>query len=155
MQPVNAQKLFVTAFCLAVVVVGFLIKLPSAFRQYDKQLHASFYLLTAAMLNSVFAKKNFLIHLLIFSFLFCMGIAIEYAQEYSNRFFAQRIHGRFDPEDVKWNLIGLIAFSAIWASIIWIRMLCASSLPPRTIYVEAPTQEIKPIKHCPHCGEKL
>jgi hypothetical protein len=41
-------------------------------------------------------------------------MAIEYAQAYSNRFFRKRIHGRFDPEDLEWNLKGLIAFSVLW-----------------------------------------
>ena len=46
--------------------------------------------------------------------LYLFGITIEFAQEYSNSLFHSRIHGRYDPEDVKYNLKGLIAFSVIW-----------------------------------------
>ncbi|HEX6431066.1 MAG TPA: hypothetical protein VF008_25425 [Niastella sp.] len=41
-------------------------------------------------------------------------MSIEYAQEYSNKFFHVRIHGRYDPEDIKYNLRGLIAYSLLW-----------------------------------------
>jgi hypothetical protein len=41
-------------------------------------------------------------------------MAIEYGQQYSNRFFKRRIHGRFDPEDLQSNLNGLLAFSFLW-----------------------------------------
>lgn len=43
-----------------------------------------------------------------------MGAAIEWAQEYSNQFFSRKIHGRFDKEDIAWNVKGLVAFSAVW-----------------------------------------
>ena len=91
-----------------------MIKLPSGFRHIDKELHAAFYFLAAAFLNILFAKTNLVRHALIFVFLYLFGMAIEYAQAYSNKFFRKRIHGRFDPEDVAANLNGLIAFSVLW-----------------------------------------
>jgi hypothetical protein len=83
-------------------------------RHIDKELHATFYFLAAAFLNFLFAKTKLLRHVIIFIALYFFGMAIEYGQAYSNKFFRNRIHGRFDPEDVQWNLKGLIAFSLLW-----------------------------------------
>ena len=69
---------------------------------------------TAVFLNLLFANKNILRHAVIFTSLYCFGIAIEYAQEYSNKLFHKRIHGRYDVEDVHANLKGLILFSIVW-----------------------------------------
>jgi hypothetical protein len=91
-----------------------MVKLPSSFRHIDKELHAVFYFLAAALLNFLFAGTNFIKHIVIFVLLFLFGTAIEYAQEYSNKILHRRIHGRFDPEDIQWNLKGLMAFSAVW-----------------------------------------
>ena len=90
------QKILIVLICFAVAIVGFMIKLPPGFRHIDKQLHAAFYFGAAAIV------------------LYLFGMAIEYSQEYSNRFFRRRIHGRFDPEDVQSNLNGLVAFSLLW-----------------------------------------
>lgn len=46
--------------------------------------------------------------------LYLFGVAIEYAQEYSNKLLHNRIHGRYDTEDIQSNLKGLIAFSMVW-----------------------------------------
>lgn len=108
------QKALVLLPCLALTVAGFMLKLPSSFRSVDKELHALFYFLAAAVLNVLFAGTSLLRHIILFVSLFVFGMAIEYAQEYSNRFFRKRIHGRFDPEDIQWNLKGLIAFSVVW-----------------------------------------
>ncbi len=108
------QRVFVALVCFAVAVYGFMIKLPSGFRHIDKELHALFYFLAAALLNTLFAGTKIVRHIVIFVILYFFGIIIEYAQEYSNKFFRQRIHGRFDPEDIQWNLKGLIAFSMLW-----------------------------------------
>jgi hypothetical protein len=91
-----------------------MIKLPSAFRHFDKELHSAFYFFAAAFLNLLFAQKKITIHLLIFAVLYLFGVSIEYAQEYSNKLFHKRIHGRFDMEDIQSNVKGLIAFSVIW-----------------------------------------
>jgi hypothetical protein len=108
------NKMFITFVCFAIAIIGFMVKLPSAFRHMDKELHATFYFLAAALLNILFAKANLIKHAAIFIFLLLFGIAIEYAQETSNRFFRKRIHGRFDPEDLQSNLYGLMAFSIVW-----------------------------------------
>ncbi|HEY1023028.1 MAG TPA: hypothetical protein VGE06_11985 [Flavisolibacter sp.] len=108
------QKFTVLAFCFVITVIGFMIKLPAAFRHIDKELHAGFYFLAAAVLNLLFAGTSLLRHVVIFISLYVFGMGIEAAQEYSNRFFRKRIHGRFDPEDIQGNLTGLIAFSLLW-----------------------------------------
>jgi hypothetical protein len=106
------QKLFIAAFCFGIAIVGFMVKLPSAFRGHDKEMHTLFYFLAAAFLNILFAKR----HVLIFIFLYLFGMGIELSQEYSNHFFKARIHGRYDPEDIRANLKGLLIFSAIWVA---------------------------------------
>jgi uncharacterized membrane protein YidH (DUF202 family) len=108
------QRIFLAFICFAIAIVGFMIKLPSGFRHIDKELHASFYFLAAAFLNVLFAKAKIFRHVVIFIALYLFGMVIEFAQAYSNRFFRKRIHGRFDPEDIQSNLIGLIAFSVLW-----------------------------------------
>jgi len=107
-------RVFVIFVCFAFAVIGFMIKLPSEFRHIDKELHAMFYFLAAAFFNILFANTKIVRHVIIFITLYLFGMAIEYGQEYSNRFFRRRIHGRFDPEDIQWNLKGLIAFSLLW-----------------------------------------
>ncbi len=107
-------KRFIFIFFLIATIVGFMVKLPSNFRQYDKELHSLFYFGAAAFLNVLFTCKNIPKHLFIFFCLLFFSICIEFAQEYSNKFFHARIHGRFDIEDVRANLIGLLFFSAIW-----------------------------------------
>ena len=110
----NRVKILLVAACFAASIYGFMIKLPSAFRHYDKELHSLFYFLAAAGLNILFAKRKIIIHLLIFGMLYFLGVAIEYAQEYSNKFFHKRIHGRYDVEDIQSNVKGLLAFSILW-----------------------------------------
>ena len=108
------QKILIVVACFGIAIVGFMIKLPSGFRHIDKQLHAAFYFGAAAFLNVLFAGTKLVRHVLIFIVLYLFGMVIEYAQEYSNRFFRSRIHGRFDPEDIQSNLNGLLAFSLLW-----------------------------------------
>ena len=110
----NWTKIIIVLLCFAVAVIGFMIKLPSAFRRHDKELHSLFYFLAAGFLNILFANRNVLRHVIIFGFLYVFGMAIEYAQAYSNKFARSRIHGRYDPEDVSANLKGLVAFSVVW-----------------------------------------
>jgi hypothetical protein len=108
------QKVLVVSVCFVVAIIGFMIKLPSGFRHIDKELHALFYFMAAALLNILFARTKLVRHVIIFVSLYLFGMAIEYAQAYSNKFFSKRIHGRFDPEDLQWNVKGLIAFSILW-----------------------------------------
>lgn len=108
------QRLLIVFICFPVAVAGFLIKLPAPLRHMDKELHTAFYFLAAALLNILFAGTKLLRHILLFIVLYFFGVAIEYGQDYSNHFFHSRIHGRFDPEDVRANLKGLVAFSILW-----------------------------------------
>jgi hypothetical protein len=112
----NARmKALLVFICLLLSTLGFMVKLPAVFRHFDKELHATFYFVAAGFLNILFTKGKLTRHLLIFIVLYLFSISIEYAQEFSNKLFHARIHGRYDPEDVKANLKGLVAFSAIWA----------------------------------------
>ncbi len=104
------QKITICLFCFAIALIGFMIKLPHAFRHHDKEMHLLFYFCSAGFLNLLFRKR----HAVIFIFLLFFGIFIEFFQEFSNRFFSRRIHGDFDIKDVKSNLAGLILFSVIW-----------------------------------------
>jgi hypothetical protein len=107
-------KIFLVFAFAGLSVLGFMIKLPSAFRHVDKEMHSIFYFMAAAFLNLLFAERKIARHLLIFGILYLFGVSIEYAQEYSNKFFHVRIHGRYDKEDILSNLKGLIAFSIPW-----------------------------------------
>ncbi len=110
----RGTKIFLLILFLVASIIGFMLKLPSVFRNNDKELHSAFYFLAAAFLNFLFIGKNIIWHVLLFAALFLLGIGIEHAQEYSNTFFHKKIHGRYDPQDVAANLKGLIAFSAVW-----------------------------------------
>ena len=110
----NWTKAFLIFIWLIASVIGFMVKLPSGFKHYDKELHAAFYFLAAAFLNILVTNGKLSRHIIIFALLYFFSISIEYAQEYSNKFFHVRIHGRYDPEDVKYNLRGLIAYSVLW-----------------------------------------
>ena len=112
----TAQKVIITLLVLACSVAGFMIKLPAMFRHHDLEMHAAFYFTAAAFFTLLFAGRNFWIHLFILVVLAAFGAGIEYAQEYSNQLVHRRIHGRFDPEDVKYNIMGLLAFSANWVT---------------------------------------
>jgi len=118
LQLTNWTKIFLICTCFALSTLGFMVKLPSSFRQFDKELHAIFYFIAAAFLNILFTNKKIVGHILIFGGLYFFGVAIEYAQDYSNKIFHKKIHGRFDPEDVQYNLKGLIAFSILWIIIV-------------------------------------
>ena len=110
----RSTKILLAVICFTVSIFGFMIKLPAAFRHFDKELHTVFYFFAAVFLNLLFANRNIFIHLLIFVILYLFGIGIEYAQEYSNTLFHKKIHGRYDIEDVRSNLKGLIACSILW-----------------------------------------
>src|SRR5690606_17348557 len=114
MKSSTTQKIWILFVAFVFTFIGFMIKLPSVFRSMDQELHALFYFLAAAFLNVLFSVKKILPHALIFFLLHLFGMAIEYLQSYSNRFFKTRIHGRYDPIDVEYNLKGLIFFSMLW-----------------------------------------
>ena len=108
------HKIVLVLMAFGVAIVGFMVRLPSMFSGVDTEMHSLFYFLAAAFLNILFAKRNILIHVVIFGLLYAFGVVIEYAQEYSNTFFHRRIHGNADPEDMYANLKGIMAFSALW-----------------------------------------
>lgn len=110
----TTTKILLVLAAFVVAIIGFMVKLPSGFRHYDKELHSAFYFLAAAFLNILFAKRNVIIHAVLFVVLYAFGISIEYAQEYSNKLLHKRIHGRFDIEDVQSNTKGLVLFSVLW-----------------------------------------
>jgi hypothetical protein len=114
----NWTKVSLILFFISLSVIGFLVKLPSSFRHVDKELHSLFYFSAAAFLNLIFANRNVIRHIVIFISLYFFGVAIERAQEYSNKFFHTRIHGRYDVEDVQANLKGLVLFSVVWFIIV-------------------------------------
>ena len=114
----NWIRLLLVFFFIGLSLIGFMIKLPSDFRHFDKELHSIFYFSAAAFLNLLFANKNIIRHTVIFISLYLFGVAIEFTQEYSNKFFHKRIHGRYDIEDIQANLKGLVAFSFFWILLI-------------------------------------
>jgi hypothetical protein len=129
----TSQRILFAFVCFAIAIFGFMLKLPSVFRHMDKELHATFYFLAAAFLNILFAKRKLVRHVVIFIALYLFGMTIEFAQAYSNKFFRKRIHGRFDPEDVQWNLKGLIAFSLVWILCMIVLSIYNKSREPRNI----------------------
>ena len=102
------HKLFLVSFFTVCSTLGFLVKLPRVFHHFDKELHAIFYFIATMILSFLFPKR----WLLVIIGLALFGIIIEFAQEFSNkitmRIIGKSIHGRYDIEDVKFNLIGLL-----------------------------------------------
>jgi len=116
-QPINTtltKKIVIVTFFGLFSIIGLMTKLPPIFRTIDKEMHFLFYFFGAAFLNLLFGNGKFFPHLIIFAFLLCFGFVIEHAQEYSNKFFSKRIHGNYDSEDIKYNLMGLVLFSSLW-----------------------------------------
>ncbi|MBS1763998.1 MAG: hypothetical protein JSS90_03400 [Bacteroidetes bacterium] len=107
-------KYSIVAICFAISCCGFLIKLPVPFRDIDTELHALFFFMAAAFLNILFKVKKLNNHLMIFGMLLLFGTLIEFAQDYSNKLLHKTIHGKFDPNDLKYNLIGMTIFSIFW-----------------------------------------
>jgi hypothetical protein len=114
----NWARVLLIMICFGVSVIGFMIKLPSTFRHVDKEMHTLFYFGAAAFLNVLFNNKNLIRHIVIFVVLYLFSMGIEYAQEYSNTFLRKRIHGRYDVEDIRANLKGLVLFSMVWIVIV-------------------------------------
>ena len=124
------QKITLTLFCFSIAILGFMLKLPKVFRHHDKELHSMFYFAAALFLNVLFKKR----HLQIFIFLSLLGVAIEFVQEYSNKFWPPPKHGRFDIEDIFSNIKGLILFSIVWILINFISYLLKSDNKQTTIF---------------------
>ncbi len=107
-------KIIVLLMFFSIVIFCFMIKLPVLLRKIDLELHAIFYFIASLFLNVLFKVKKINTHLLIFGMLLLFSVLIEFAQEYSNILLNKRIHGRFDPNDIKFNLLGLFSFSTLW-----------------------------------------
>jgi hypothetical protein len=90
-------------FLIICSFIGFMVKLPLPFRGIGFELHAAFYFLASIFLFILFPKK----HVLILFGLIFFGIMIEVMQHASNYVLEKRIHGNFDPLDVKYNLMGI------------------------------------------------
>lgn len=107
-------KIAIVLICLSISIYCFMIKLPVPLRKMDTELHALFFFSASAFLNIVFLVRKLNNHLMIFGMLFLFSVLIEFSQEYSNSIFKRRIHGNFDPNDLKYNLLGLCCFSLLW-----------------------------------------
>ena len=69
---------------------------------------------------------------MIFGMLFLCSALIEFSQEYSNTLVNKRIHGRFNPVDLKYNLIGLTCFSVLWFTYYIIMQINKNHANPKT-----------------------
>ena len=98
-------RLVFSFFAILVSVVGFMVKLPRFFHHWDKELHAGFYFVAFGFFSFIFPRYKWVVA----GFLFAFGVFIELAQQYSNHFFRKKIHGNFDPEDIFFNVTGLLA----------------------------------------------
>ena len=107
-------RIVILIIAFVVAIYCFMIKLPVPFRKVDTELHALFYFSAAAFINILFLIKTIKDHILVLSLLFLFSALVEFAQEYSNSFYTKRIHGNFDPIDLRYNLIGLVCFSIFW-----------------------------------------
>lgn len=97
------NKLTLVIVLTALSFIGFMLKIPGPLQPYGFKLHAAFYFFASIFLLGIFPKWHFLILIGLIFF----GIAIEKFQSLSNSFFDRRIHGNFDPEDIKYNLYGI------------------------------------------------
>ncbi|PSG93914.1 hypothetical protein C7H61_01705 [Mesoflavibacter zeaxanthinifaciens subsp. sabulilitoris] len=107
-------RIIILIIALIVAIYCFMIKLPVPFRKVDTELHGLFYFSAAAFINILFLIRTIKDHILVLSLLFLFSALVEFAQEYSNTFYTKRIHGNFDPIDLKFNLLGLVSFSIFW-----------------------------------------
>ena len=103
----NTHKIILISFLTIFSIIGFMVKLPKAFHHFDKELHLLFYFGATTLVTILFPKRCVISFLALAIF----GIMIEFAQEFSNkitiRVIGKAIHGRFDIEDVKYNMIGV------------------------------------------------
>jgi len=106
---------------------GFMVKLPHVFRNHDTELHFLFFFCASLMINLLLKKEQYIYHIIIFVVLFCFGIGIEIFQPLSNLFFEKKIHGNFDPRDIKFNTLGLIFASAFWLAYIILKKILGDS----------------------------
>ncbi len=108
MLPSNRNKKRRNLVLIMLMILGFMVRLPSVFHHHDKALHAAFYFFAFLYFAWHYPQKR----LFIFVALFLFGVGIELAQDLayhvSLRLVGKRIHGRFDAADVYANTLGLI-----------------------------------------------
>ena len=121
------SKTTLAIFLILISTFGFMLKLPSVFRNFDAELHFLFYFCAALMINLLLKKEQYIYHIIIFVILFCFGIGIEIFQDLSNLFFEKKIHGNFDPRDIIYNTLGLIFASAFWLAYIILKKILGDS----------------------------
>ena len=124
------MKLSKTTLVILLILIstlGFMLKLPTVFRNFDTELHFLFYFCAALMINLLLKKEQYIYHIIIFVILFCFGIGIEIFQDLSNLFFEKKIHGNFDPRDIIYNTLGLIFASAFWLAYIILKKILGDS----------------------------
>ena len=124
------MKLSKTSIAILFILIstfGFMLKLPSVFRDFDTELHFLFYFCASLGLSLLWKKEKFIFHILISIVLFTFGVAIEIAQDLSNLFFTKKIHGNFDPLDIIYNTLGLIFASAFWLAYIILKKILGDS----------------------------
>lgn len=109
-------KKMTLALIILLIIAGFMIKLPASFRNFDKELHGLFYFYAAFGYNLFWAKNRGMQYLIGVLGLLVFGIGIEVAQEASNHFFRKKIHGNFDIQDIKYNLLGIGLYSTLFIS---------------------------------------
>ena len=124
------MKLSKTTLVILLILIstlGFMLKLPTVFRNFDTELHFLFYFCAALMINLLLKKEQYIYHIIIFVILFWFGIGIEIFQDLSNLFFEKKIHGNFDPRDIIYNTLGLIFASAFWLAYIILKKILGDS----------------------------
>ena len=121
------SKTTLAILLILISTFGFMLKLPSVFRDFDTELHFLFYFCASLVLNLLWNKEKFIFHILISVGLFAFGVAIEIAQDLSNLFFTKKIHGNFDPIDIIFNTLGLIFAFAFWLAYIILKKILGDS----------------------------
>ncbi|MFN4910293.1 MAG: hypothetical protein ACK438_06615 [Flavobacteriales bacterium] len=110
------ERIGLLMFLGACSCVGFMMTLPKVFRYYNNELHAVFYLGATVVTSFLFPKRWGILSVGLFTF----GLFIEKAQEYSKRirlpYLGRVVHGNFDPEDVQYNLLGILLGLVIFHS---------------------------------------
>ena len=98
------NRILLLLFLAVCSMIGFLVKLPKPFRHVGFEMHAAFYFCASVVLLFLFPKR----HLLVGIGLAAFGVLIELMQHASNRLVHKRIHGNFDPEDIAYNISGIL-----------------------------------------------
>lgn len=99
----ESNRISLLVFLIICSFIGFMIKLPTPFQGVGFELHAAFYFCASIFLLILFPKR----HLVILFGLVFFGVMIELMQSASNYILEKRIHGNFDPKDIKYNLLGV------------------------------------------------